>query len=186
MTRRHPRGYRARRLGYAIGYSLGRLFGGRPPGGGRLGGGRLGGGRLGGGRLGRWRDGHGPSRAVAVFGLEEELPQAIGRLMEQCPSLRAAAGTDAPRLDGSPESLDLVDRILADAPDPGGRLRTDAANYLGTVLVRSMPGATWRIWPNGHPVVVIGPDEVDLIAELADRPADPELTRTVYRRLSAD
>jgi len=25
--------------------------------------------------------------------------------------------------------------------------------FLGTVLVVNVPGARWRLWPNGHPVI---------------------------------
>ena len=43
-------------------------------------------------------------------------------------------------------------------------LGNDAGLYLGTVVVRTVPGARWEIWPNGQPVVRLDSGrEIDVV-----------------------
>jgi hypothetical protein len=44
-------------------------------------------------------------------------------------------------------------------------LGNDAGLYLGTVIVRTVPGAAWEIWPSGQPVVRLASGrEFDVVA----------------------
>lgn len=58
--------------------------------------------------------------------------------------------------------------------------------YLGTVLVRTVRGAVWHVWPDGQPVVRLESGrEIDVVAmghEWADTGA-PELSQ-VYAEVS--
>ena len=35
------------------------------------------------------------------------------------------------------------------------QLGNEIGTYLGRVIVASVPGAVWTVWPNGHPVVTL-------------------------------
>jgi hypothetical protein len=78
-------------------------------------------------------------------------------------------------LDNVPADLPLLDRALAEAreaassefggPSRIASLGSQAGLYLGTVIVASVPGARWRAWPNGHPVVRLSAGlDVDVVA----------------------
>jgi hypothetical protein len=63
--------------------------------------------------------------------------------------------------------LQLLDREI-------GEQRPDAAMtalvgeiglFLGTVIINSATGARWRVWPNGHPVILTASGrELDVVA----------------------
>jgi Family of unknown function (DUF6278) len=54
-----------------------------------------------------------------------------------------------------PGSLPELDHNLERwQAEPGSHfLGNETGLYLGTVIVRHVPGARWQAWPNGHPVV---------------------------------
>ncbi|CAM5339009.1 DUF6278 family protein [Streptomyces pilosus] len=83
-------------------------------------------------------------------------PEGIAELLAECELLRSQAYRAGVRLDDSPASLEALDQL-----EPGWRddeersawLGNDAGLYLGTVIVRTVPGAAWEIRADGQPVV---------------------------------
>ncbi|MBQ0987918.1 hypothetical protein KBZ10_26050 [Streptomyces sp. F63] len=110
--------------------------------------------------LGTWRKrrgaGHGVglrSPAGELWGEEGEGP---AELLAECELLRARAEMSGIELDGSPASLAALDQMLPrrrDDPEELARLGNDAGLYLGTVVVRTVPGARWQLWPGVGPMV---------------------------------
>ena len=95
-------------------------------------------------------------------------------LLSQCAELRAWATVHGVTLDDEPESLSVLDRLL-DAWNAEPQIRSVLVNevgcYVGTVIAKHVPGARWRVWPNGHPVVQLpAGGDLDVIAQ-----ADPRL-----------
>ncbi|GGS91041.1 MULTISPECIES: DUF6278 family protein [Streptomyces] len=83
-------------------------------------------------------------------------PEALAALLSECELLRSQAERAGVRLDGSPASLEALDQMAPrwrDDPETLPGLGHDAGLYLGTVVVRTVPGAGWRIRPDGEPVV---------------------------------
>ncbi|MET9480381.1 DUF6278 family protein [Streptomyces sp. NPDC006638] len=80
----------------------------------------------------------------------------VAELLSECELLRVRAGQSGLELDDSPASLEALDQLpprWRDDPEELPWLGNDAGLYLGTVIVRTIPGAVWNIWPDGHPVV---------------------------------
>jgi hypothetical protein len=104
---------------------------------------------------------HGPARGVAVFGASGKGgPDWSENLELSCGGLRKWSREHGLNLDDGPESLKALDERLDswnfDATDHG---QVDLANevgiYLGTVIIKNLEGSKWRVWPNGHPVVLL-------------------------------
>jgi hypothetical protein len=61
----------------------------------------------------------------------------------------------------------LIDLWNADA-DISPALGNELGTFFGTVMVKEVDGASWHVWPNGHPVVRLMSsrdiDVVDLVA----------------------
>jgi hypothetical protein len=56
------------------------------------------------------------------------------------------------------------------APRTQARARAQCGLFLGTVIVSTIHGAHWRLWPNGHPVVRLASGrDLDVIALANDR-----------------
>jgi hypothetical protein len=91
--------------------------------------------------------------------------------LARCPTLRSWAAARSISLDGTPGSLDALDRATTAADEQGQRaLHAEGALYLGTVLVRQLPGARWHVWPNGHPVIRLASGrDLDIVAVVDDR-----------------
>ena len=94
--------------------------------------------------------------------------EGIGELLADCDLLRSQALREGVRLDDSALSLEQLDQVL-----PRWRadeeiltwLGNDAGLYLGTVIVRTVPGAAWTIRPDGQPVVRLASGrEFDVVA----------------------
>ena len=103
-----------------------------------------------------------------MFSEGEPDPEAVAGLLSECELLRSQAGGAGVELDDSAASLEALDQLL-----PGWRddeeslswLGNDAGLYLGTVIVRTVPGAAWDFWPNGQPVVRLSSGrEFDVVA----------------------
>ncbi|MFF0199761.1 DUF6278 family protein [Streptomyces sp. NPDC005017] len=108
--------------------------------------------------LGHLRKKHGPARGVAVYEADGAAPdpEGIAALLSECELLRSHAERAGVRLDDTAASLEALDQLLPrwrDDEETLSWLGNDAGLYLGTVLVRTVPGAAWRLWPNGQPVV---------------------------------
>ncbi|MEU1278616.1 DUF6278 family protein [Streptomyces sp. NPDC005805] len=87
---------------------------------------------------------------------DPERAEAIASLLSECELLRARAADAGLELDDSPASLSALDQLpprWRDDPEELPWLGNDAGLYLGTVIVRTVPGAVWHIWPGGQPVV---------------------------------
>ncbi|MFF7964973.1 DUF6278 family protein [Streptomyces sp. NPDC007903] len=83
-------------------------------------------------------------------------PEAIAALLSECELLRSQADRAGVRLDDTPASLEALDQLVPlwrDDPETLPWLGNDAGLYLGTVVVRTVPGAVWRIRRGGEPVL---------------------------------
>ncbi|CAL9277040.1 hypothetical protein SUDANB5_05563 [Streptomyces sp. SudanB5_2050] len=125
---------------------------------------------------------------IPFLGRRREEPRAqdaegIGDLLADCDLLRSQALEEGVRLDDSAVSLERLDQML-----PRWRgdeeildwLGNDAGLYLGTVIVRTVPGAAWSIRPDGQPVVRLATGrEFDVVASGHAWAADgaPELSQ---------
>ena len=83
-------------------------------------------------------------------------PEGLAELLAECELLRSQAYRAGVRLDDSADSLEELDQLLPrwrDDEEMLPWLGNDAGLYLGTVIVRTVPGAAWELWPDGQPVV---------------------------------
>jgi hypothetical protein len=85
--------------------------------------------------------------------------------------LRAWARERGIALDDHPDSLRALDQAAAAWNERERRMsRADAGLYLGTVLVRTVPPARWRIRRHGYPVVRLGSGrDIDVVALVRDQ-----------------
>jgi hypothetical protein len=95
-------------------------------------------------------------------------PDGVAELLADCDLLRSQATREGVRLDDSEASLACLDQML-----PRWRtdeeillwLGNDAGLYLGTVIVRTVPGAVWTVRSDGRPVVRLASGrEFDVVA----------------------
>ncbi|MFG3206390.1 DUF6278 family protein [Streptomyces sp. NPDC048192] len=95
-------------------------------------------------------------------------PEGIAALLSECELLRSQAARAGVRLDDTPGSLEALDQLVPrwrDDPEVLPWLGHDAGLYLGTVVVRTVPGAAWLIRPGGEPVVRLASGrEVEAVA----------------------
>ncbi|MDK1472180.1 DUF6278 family protein [Streptomyces sp. 549] len=139
--------------------------------------------------LDNWRKRHGPSRGVALHGPGPEDAEGVNQLLSECEALRQQALATGFALDDSPDSLEALDQMVPrwrDDPEALAPLATDAGLYLGTVIVRTVRGAFWEVWPNGRPVIRFASgrqlDVLDVGRAWADS-GTPELSQ-VYAEVS--
>lgn len=108
--------------------------------------------------LDKWRRRH-SAADTAGEGLAaafRENPQGVAELLSECELLRSQAAAAGLELDDTPASLTALDQLLPrwrDDPELLPWLGNDAGLYLGTLVVRTVPGAAWHVWPGGSPVV---------------------------------
>ncbi|MEV7813738.1 MULTISPECIES: DUF6278 family protein [Streptomyces] len=98
----------------------------------------------------------GPRHAKKAEAALRADPEAVAALLSECELLRSQAALAGVRLDDTPASLEALDQMVPrwrDDPEMLPWLGHDAGLYLGTVVVRTVPGAAWRIRPDGEPVV---------------------------------
>jgi hypothetical protein len=112
-------------------------------------------------------------------------PTGITELLAECELLRNRAAEEGVELDGSEGSLSDLDQLVPswrDDPDTLTWLGNDAGLYLGTVIVLTVPGASWQVWPERHPVVRLASGrEIDTV-ELGHAWAEggsPELSQVL-------
>ncbi|WP_155057311.1 DUF6278 family protein [Streptomyces blattellae] len=94
--------------------------------------------------------------------------EGIAELLSECELLRSQASKEGVRLDDSAASLEELDQLVPrwrDDEEILPWLGNDAGLYLGTVIVRTVAGAAWEIWPNGQPVIRLASGrEFDVVA----------------------
>lgn len=119
--------------------------------------------------VGNWRRKHEPALGVAVVSAGDGAPdpEDLADLLSTCELLRAQASEADVRLDESAASLEALDQMLPrwrDDPEKVPWLGNDAGLYLGTVVVRTVPGAAWEVRPGGRPVVRLASGrEIDVV-----------------------
>ncbi|WP_225835806.1 DUF6278 family protein [Streptomyces sp. NK08204] len=110
-------------------------------------------------------------------------PEGVAALLSECELLRSQADLAGVRLDDTPHSLTALDQLLPrwrEDPEILPWLGNDAGLYLGTVVVRTVPGAAWEIRPDGEPVVRLANGrEVEVVAAGREWAANgvPELSQ---------
>jgi len=105
-----------------------------------------------------------PGYARDVAGLNDHL----GRW----PALLSWAESHGLALTGQPEDLQLLDEVIGVQPHDVAvsALAGEVGLFLGTVIINGAAGARWRVWPNGHPVIVTAAGrELDVVALANDR-----------------
>ncbi|MGW9070678.1 DUF6278 family protein [Streptomyces yangpuensis] len=83
-------------------------------------------------------------------------PEGVAELFAECEMLRVHARAAGLELDGSPASLEALDQLMPRwrrDPEVVPWLGNDAGFYLGTVIVRTVPGTAWQVRPNGQPAI---------------------------------
>ncbi|MGW0734493.1 DUF6278 family protein [Streptomyces sp. NPDC002851] len=106
--------------------------------------------------LGKWRKRQEAEPGVRLAVAFAENPEGVAELLSECELLRSQAGGYGLELDDSPGSLAALDQLpprWRDDPEVLPWLGNDAGLYLGTVIVRNVPGAAWHVWPGGQPMV---------------------------------
>ncbi|MER5383807.1 DUF6278 family protein [Streptomyces sp. NPDC002688] len=106
--------------------------------------------------LDKWRKRHPARRDQALGAAFEDDPAGVAELLSECELLRSHAAAVGLELDDTPASLAALDQLLPlwrDDPEALPWLGNDAGLYLGTVVVRTVPGAAWHVRPGGSPVV---------------------------------
>jgi len=83
-------------------------------------------------------------------------PEGIAELLSECELLRSHASRSGVQLDDTTASLEALDQLVPgwrDDEDVMHWLGNDAGLYLGTVIVRTVPGAAWDLRSDGQPVI---------------------------------
>lgn len=132
--------------------------------------------------LDNWRKRQGGTRTVSLAAAVETDPDGVAELFAECELLRARAAQGGLELDDSPASLTALDQlppVWRDDPEELPWVGNDAGLYLGTVLVRTVPGAVWDILAGGQPVVRLASGrEIDVVTAGLDwaMSGSPELS----------
>ncbi|MET9958731.1 DUF6278 family protein [Streptomyces sp. NPDC006326] len=106
--------------------------------------------------LDNWLNRRGTERGTGLAAALADDPEGITELFSECEMLRVQARAAGLELDESPRSLEALDQLMPRwrrDPELVPWLGNDAGFYLGTVIIRSRPGACWQVWPNGQPVI---------------------------------
>ncbi|MBP2051265.1 hypothetical protein J2Z21_004236 [Streptomyces griseochromogenes] len=108
-----------------------------------------------------------PARARSGVGEFPADPEGIAALLSECALLRSQAAQAGVRLDDTPASLEALDQLVPRWRDDAEILPwlgSDAGLYLGTVVVRTVPGAVWEIRSDGEPVLrLVSGREVEVV-----------------------
>ncbi|MEW2247955.1 MULTISPECIES: DUF6278 family protein [unclassified Streptomyces] len=94
-------------------------------------------------------------------------PEAVAALLSECELLRSQAAEAGVRLDDTAASLEALDQLVPRWRDDAETLPwlgNDAGLYLGTVVVRTVPGAAWEIRAGEPPLVRLASGrEIDVV-----------------------
>lgn len=117
--------------------------------------------------LGPWRKRH-DAASAAKAPPPGPAREGLAELLAECELLRARAESADVTLDDTPASLEALDQLQPgwrDDPEELPWLGNDAGLYLGTVITRTVPGAQWRLAPDGTPLVALDSGrEIDVVA----------------------
>ncbi|MFF0434256.1 DUF6278 family protein [Streptomyces sp. NPDC004327] len=117
--------------------------------------------------LDNWRKRHEAERSPLVPVFDRD-PEGAAELLAECELLRHRAQDAGVRLDDTARSLAELDQLTPrwrQDPEELPWIGNDAGLYLGTVVVRTVPGARWRLRPDGQPVVRLASGrEIDVVA----------------------
>lgn len=137
---------------------------------------------------------HGVARGVAVFTSKDsvgsdEVVVALG----DDGRLRQWSAAHGVVLNDDAQSLELLDAHVDEwNEDPSHYESVDLGNgvgiYLGNVILNTVAGTRWRVWPNGHPVIALASGrELDVTAMVGDRlMRKGSSLQSIYARASAD
>jgi hypothetical protein len=107
-------------------------------------------------------------------------------LLSECARLRERARRAGVELDDTPGSLDALDQLLLlwhAHPGVAAWLPIEAGSYLGTVIIRTVPGAGWHTAPNGRPMVQLRSGaQVDVLGAASTGVAGHSTLTAVYQR----
>lgn len=106
--------------------------------------------------LDNWLNRHETDRSAGLAAALADDPEGVAALFSECEMLRVQARVAGLELDESQASLEALDQLMPRwrrDPEIVPWLGNDAGFYLGTVIIRTMPGAGWQVWPNGQPVI---------------------------------
>jgi hypothetical protein len=107
-------------------------------------------------------------------------------LLSECARLRERARRAGVELDDTPGSLDALDQLLLlwhAHPGRAAWLPIEAGSYLGTVIIRTVPGAGWHTASNGRPVVQLRSGaQVDVLGAASTGAASPSTLTAIYQR----
>ena len=118
---------------------------------------------------------HGIARGVAVYGSSLDHRDTIDGPLPDLGRLRSWSHSHGVVLADDPAGLEDLDQHLDDwSADPSHHEYIDLGNevgtYLGNVIIKNIAGAQWKVWPNGHPVILLASArEMDVIAMVGDR-----------------
>ncbi|MCT9076577.1 DUF6278 family protein [Streptomyces fulvoviolaceus] len=118
-------------------------------------------------------------------------PEGIAELLSECELLRSQASRSGVQLDDTAASLEALDQLVPrwrDDEEVLPWLGNDAGLYLGTVIVRTVPGAAWDLRSDGQPVIRLASGrEFDVVASGHEWAASgvPELSQ-LYAELAEE
>jgi Family of unknown function (DUF6278) len=110
-------------------------------------------------------------RGMMVYGNTRDLdPDAMKIRFGRCEGLHSWARRRGIVLSGIPADLELLDQAIDERPigefNPSRALaESEVGLFLGTVIIGSLAGARWHLWPNGHPVIRLATGhDLDVVA----------------------
>ncbi|MFD8410830.1 DUF6278 family protein [Streptomyces sp. NPDC059650] len=108
--------------------------------------------------LDHWLNRNDTERGAGLAAALAHDPAGISELFSECEMLRVQARAAGLELDETPASLEALDQLMPRwrrDPEIVPWLGNDAGLYLGTVIIRTRPGATWQVRPDGQPVILL-------------------------------
>ncbi|WP_149184661.1 DUF6278 family protein [Streptomyces sp. TRM49041] len=139
--------------------------------------------------LDSWRKRRGGGQAKTLASAFETNPEGVAGLLSECALLRSRAQEAGVLLDDTSRSLEALDQLpprWREDPEELPWVGNDAGLYLGTVIVRTVPGAAWDVLPGGRAVVrLVSGREIDVVGAGLDWAitGSPELSQ-VYGEAS--
>ncbi|MFD9726351.1 DUF6278 family protein [Streptomyces sp. NPDC059072] len=106
--------------------------------------------------LDNWLNRHETEQGAGLAAAFADDPEGVAELFSECEMLRVQARAAGLELDESVASLGALDQLMPRwrrDPEIVPWLGNDAGFYLGTVIIRTVPGTGWAIRPSGQPVI---------------------------------